>query len=176
VDHCDECGFDYEALAVADISDALRGFGRRYRPPLTRFLAGEDGDALIRRHPQPDVWSALEYTCHVRDVFAVQRGRMQRALVEDDFVPELMRRDERVVEMAYNEQDSAAVLAELDANGAALADDLAAFGDAQWDRTMTYPWPEPAVRDLRWVGRHTVHEGHHHLLDIGRVLRSARGR
>ncbi len=65
-DRCDECGFDYEALAVADAVDELRRLGRRYRAPLTRFLADEDGDALVRAHPLPGTWSALEYACHVR--------------------------------------------------------------------------------------------------------------
>jgi len=33
-----------------------------------------------------------------------------------------------------------------------------------------YPWPAPAERDVAWVGRHTVHEGEHHLMDVRRVL------
>ena len=31
----------------------------------------------------PDTWSALEYTCHLRDVMLVQRERVLRALVEE---------------------------------------------------------------------------------------------
>ena len=41
---------------------------------------------------------------------------------------------------------------------------------------MIYNFPERAERPLTWVVRHTVHEGEHHLLDIGRVLRAASGR
>jgi hypothetical protein len=41
---------------------------------------------------------------------------------------------------------------------------------------MIYGYPEIAERPLSWVLVHTVHEGEHHLLDIGRVLRAARGR
>ena len=36
---------------------------------------------------------------------------------------------------------------------------------------MTYNYPSVAERPLTWVAVHTVHEGEHHLLDIGRVLR-----
>jgi hypothetical protein len=32
------------------------------------------------------------------------------------------------------------------------------------------PWPEATERDLGWVGRHAVHEGEHHLMDVCRVL------
>jgi hypothetical protein len=42
--------------------------------------------------------------------------------------------------------------------------------EAGWSRPLTYNWPEPAVHDLAWLGRHTVHEVEHHLVDIGSVL------
>ena len=62
----------------------------------------------------------------------------------------------------------------------ANADELAgAFGGltpAEWSRTGIYNFPEPTERDMVWLGRHAVHEGHHHLLDVGRTLRAARGR
>lgn len=64
-DRCEECGFDYDALAPADAPAAIRSFAKRYRAPLTRFLRGEDGDALVRRRPAPEVWSALEYAAPV---------------------------------------------------------------------------------------------------------------
>ena len=68
---CEECGFDGDSLSPADTSTSLRSFVRRYRAPLTRFLPGEDGDAIVRQRPDPSTWSALEYACHVRDVFDV---------------------------------------------------------------------------------------------------------
>lgn len=59
-------------------------------------------------------WSALEYTCHVRDVLAVQRERLVSALTEQRPLFAPMRRDERAVEQRYNEQDIDAVLGELE--------------------------------------------------------------
>jgi hypothetical protein len=38
---------------------------------------------MLRTRPEEGVWSALEYACHVRDVFLVQRDRLYTALVED---------------------------------------------------------------------------------------------
>ena len=63
---------------------------------------------------------------------------------------------------------------DLDANGDRLADAFAALSPADWERTFVYH--EEGERTLLWVAQHTVHEGEHHLLDIGRVLRAARGR
>ncbi|MGH9209899.1 MAG: DinB family protein [Acidimicrobiales bacterium] len=173
---CDECGFDYDSLTDAEAVEALRGFARRYRAPLSRGLPGESLDDLLRAHPLPGVWSALEYACHVRDVFAVQRERVALAQRQDlpDFVP--MRRDERVAEERYNEQDPAAIADALATNAEDFAAALEALTADQWSRRGVYHYPEPAERDVAWIARHTVHEGRHHLLDIGRVLRAARGR
>lgn len=173
---CAECGFSYDALSIPDALDALRGFGKRYRIPLTRGLKGEDLDALLRAHPLDGTWSALEYACHVRDVFVVQKERLGRALVEPGFRTEPMRRDERVVEMAYNEQDPPAVADDVAAGATSLASFAENLSDDQLSLTLVYSYPEVAERPLSWVIVHTVHEGEHHLLDIGRVLRTARGR
>ena len=171
---CEECGFSYESLSPADVPDTLRGFGKRYRIPLTRGLKGEDLDALLRAHPLDDTWSALEYVCHVRDVFRVQAERIGHALVQDSFHAEPMRRDDLVHELAYDEQDPIEVADDLAANADALASVFEALSEAEWERTFVYH--VEGERTLVWVAQHTVHEGEHHLLDVGRVLRVARGR
>jgi DinB superfamily len=173
---CEECGFDYDRLSEAEVVDTVRAFGRRYRAPLSRGLPGESLDDLVRAHPLPGVWSALEYACHVRDVFAVQRERVEQAVAVDLPTFESMRREERVVEERYNEQDPATVIEALAANAEAMAATLAGLDPAGWFRRGIYQYPQPTERDVAWIARHTVHEGHHHLLDVGRVLRAARGR
>ena len=173
---CEECGFSHESLPIDDATDALREMGRRYRMPLSRGLKGEDLDALLRAHPLEGTWSALEYACHYRDVLSIQRQRLETARSQDDYAPEPMRREERVLELRYNEQDPPAVADEVEANANAVADYVDTFGPEDWQRTMTYNFPQRESRPLSWVVRHTVHEGEHHLLDIGRVLRAARGR
>jgi hypothetical protein len=42
--------------------------------------------------------------------------------------------------------------------------------DAVAGRLRALRWPEATERDLGWVGRHAVHEGEHHLMDVRRVL------
>lgn len=176
---CQQCGFDYDALRDADVPDSLRAFPRRFQAPMTRGLADESLDDLLRAHPLEGVWSALEYACHVRDVFAVQLERIDLTLTNDLPRYEPMGgvgRDELAIQERYNEQDPTEVAEQLAANAEALAAAFEALTDEQWARRGLYGYPTPTERDLRWIGRHTVHEGRHHLLDIGRVLRAARGR
>jgi hypothetical protein len=173
---CAECGYVYETVSPSDAAVAMRSFARRYRAPLTRGLPDEDLDDIVRRRPAPDVWSALEYACHVRDVFLVQRERLVRTLVENAPVLEPMGREERVVDDRYNEQDREVVADQLAANAEAMAKTIEGVNADQWTRVAIYPYPQPTERTAVWLVRHTVHEGTHHLLDIGRVLRQVRGR
>jgi hypothetical protein len=165
VERCEECGFDYGGIARDDVPGALRSLGTRYQDVL-----GEVDDPVLRAHPLPDTWSALEYACHMRDVFRVQRERVQLALVEEEpaFAP--MRREERVVEERYNEQQPAQVGREIRDAAESLALALEALDDDGWNRTGIYNWPERRVRTLDWLGRHGVHEGVHHLQDIDRLV------
>lgn len=176
VDRCEECRFEYASETPESIPGRLRTLGGRYTAPLTRFLPAEDGPSLSRSHPVPGAWSALEYACHVRDVLQIQRERIAQTLVED--VPEYtpMGREERVVELAYNAQEPAEVARAITAAADGVATAFEALTAEQWARRGIYNFPEPAERSLVWLGQHTVHEAHHHLLDVGRTLRLARGR
>ena len=112
----------------------------------------------------------------MRDVFEIQRDRLGNALVETLYTPPPMRREERVSELRYNEQPPTTVADDLAAHATALASFVENFAEDDLARTMRYGYPELAERTLAWVVVHTVHEGEHHLLDVGRVLRAARGR
>jgi S-DNA-T family DNA segregation ATPase FtsK/SpoIIIE len=81
-----------------------------------------------------------------------------------------MRRDERAIEEAYNDQDQLVVANEVAAAADAFTQALTALDDAGWGRTGIYPWPAPEVRSVEWIGRRTVHELAHHLFDNRRLL------
>ena len=166
MDRCDACAFVYAELDAGDAPARMRAFAPAYRDR----LVGPDASRL-RTRPGPGTWSALEYACHVRDVFEVQNERVLLALAEDTptFVP--MGRDERAVDRRYNEQDPLVVAAELAAAAEELAVTLEGLDEAGWSRTGIYNWPAPAERDLAWLARHTVHEGLHHLRDVDADLR-----
>jgi S-DNA-T family DNA segregation ATPase FtsK/SpoIIIE len=112
----------------------------------------------------------------VRDVFDVYAVRVQRTLVEETPTFESMDRDGRAQRDHYNEQDPGAVADQLASNAERLAGLLDGVDAGDWERTAVNPYPEPAPRTLLWMARRVVHEGSHHLLDIGRVLRSVRGK
>jgi hypothetical protein len=161
--HCDECGFDYDLATAADAGGAIVAGADEMATVLSDAA---DGAAGRRR---PDTWSPLEYGCHVRDVLLVQRERVLLARREDrpSFAP--MGRDERVDHDGYADQAPTAVARQLREAAALFANVLDRLGP-DWDRTVIYNYPEPLERSLRWVGVHTVHEVHHHLLDVRRQL------
>jgi hypothetical protein len=172
-ERCPECAFDPTGVGAADLPAAVAGLGRRYQAPLTRFLAGEDESILVAR-PLPGQWSALAYACHVRDVLTVFEGRILRMLDEDDPVFAVWDQDAAVEADGYEKQAAAEVAAALAANAARLSATLSAVPDAGWDRRGSRR--DGAVFTVLGAGRYALHEGTHHLLDIGRVLRAARGR
>ena len=118
--------------------------------------------------PAPEVWSPLEYACHVRDVLQIQIGRVARGLAEDTPSFEPMQRDERPARLRYAEQDPHVVREELLDAAHALADVYDHLTEAHLERTVTYNHPSRMVRSLRWVGQHTVHELVHHAMDVQR--------
>jgi DNA segregation ATPase FtsK/SpoIIIE, S-DNA-T family len=165
VTDCPECGYIYEDLAVDAIAGTIGSFGPRYREQV-----GEVGAGSATRRPAPGVWSALEYASHVRDVLLVQRERLVLGQVEERPSFARMYRDERVTLCAYSEFTVVSVLDQLDMAAALCAAAFGAIAPGSWTRSFVYNWPAAGVHDLAWLGRHTVHEGLHHLMDIGRVL------
>ncbi len=161
MESCTGCGYAYDALPRSALAPSLELGAVQHAARLT-------GGTRLHGRLSPDVWSPLEYACHVRDVLRVQQERIGRTQAEHrpEFAP--MDRDRRAVEDAYDAQDPAQVARELSAAAAALAAVLAGLDDAGWARTGVYNYPAPAVRDVDWIARHTLHEVVHHLMDVDR--------
>ena len=166
MDRCDACAFVYADLPLEDAPARLRALADTYEDRLVVH-----DRSVLRTRPAPDVWSPLEYACHVRDVFQVQRERTLLALAEDTPAYEPMRREERVVERRYNAQDPVVVASEIGVAADALAATFEGLDRDGWARTGIYNWPTRSERDLAWLARHTVHEGIHHLRDVDAGLR-----
>jgi hypothetical protein len=171
MDRCGSCQYVYAEVALDDAVAAIRSLPGDYGP----LLRGAEADGLARTRPEPTTWSALEYTCHVRDVLRIQRERLLLALQEERPVFAPMRRDERAVEERYNEQDVEGVLDELAEASERFAARLEALDEAGWRRVGVYNWPETAERSMAWLARHTLHEGHHHLRDVINGVDALRG-
>jgi hypothetical protein len=165
MDHCAECGFTY------DLSEAFSPGQAILDGVALCAISLGDATADVRSRRQPDVWSPLEYGCHLRDVLLVQRERVLTARRVDhpSFPP--MGRDERVTHDGYAEQDPVAVIRQLRDAAELFANVLSRVGPEEWERPVVYNFPQPRDRTLRWVAVHTAHEVTHHLVDIRRQLR-----
>lgn len=114
--------------------EALEG-GPKKLSDLTKKL----DDAVLRRKPAPEKWSALEVACHLRDIERLWADRMVKAAFSDQpafFMPDV---DAIAVKNGYNSQDLGAALKEF----ARLRDDnlrlLRALPATQWKRTGMHP-------------------------------------
>lgn len=164
MDLCAECGFRYdEADAPTAAADIRRLAGEVATVLTAAGLVTPDADLAGRR--RPELWSPVEYGCHLRDVLLVQRERVLQARRDNGFTCVTMGRDIRVEHEGYAEQDPADVARQLIDAAALFGNVLDRLGD-DWDHEMVYSWPQPQRRSLRWVAVHTVHEARHHLRDI----------
>jgi hypothetical protein len=73
-EQCKACGFDGGRYDDDSLLDALHGLGARWHALIT-----ESGSAL-RQRPAPDVWSAIEYAAHSRDITALHVFGVEQAL------------------------------------------------------------------------------------------------
>jgi hypothetical protein len=164
MDPCARCGFDYQLAAAEDASTAISAGADRLADVLRR------SDLDLRTRRAPDLWSPLEYGCHVRDVLLVQRERVLAARRTDRPTVEPMGRDVRVEHDGYARQDPTAVARQLRDAAAMFVNDLARLQPDEWERTLMYNYPVEMERSLRWVAEHTEHEVQHHLLDVREQL------
>lgn len=163
MDACAECGYAYDT-SRREIPTELRTLARQFRD----LLHADPFE--IRKHSAPGVWSPLEYAAHYRDVLRAQLERIELAVNEDEPTFTSMRREERVTEEKYNEQDPAKVTFDIAAASDALATALERLSHATWEREGMYNYPTKQLRSIEWIARNTIHEGLHHIQDIERQL------
>jgi hypothetical protein len=153
---CPECGFDSRATGLADIPRLVRENAAAWPTVLAR------PDVAVR--PDDATWSALEYSCHVRDMFRVFRGRLELMLEEDEPAFANWDQDLTAVEQRYGEQDPAAVDAELAAAAEAMALALEAVPSQARDRRGLRS--DGSVFTVETLARYFVHDPIHHLHDV----------
>ncbi|HEU5472407.1 MAG TPA: DinB family protein [Actinophytocola sp.] len=155
---CPDCGYDASTVAGAEVPDRLRANAAAWRPVLT-------GPADPRVRPAPDVWSPLEYACHVRDTCRVFDGRLRLMLTEDDPHYPNWDQDATAVEDRYAEQDPALVAEELATAAETLAARFASVSGAAWRRTGHRG--DGADFTVDTFARYFLHDPVHHLHDVG---------
>jgi hypothetical protein len=156
---CDECGFDASTFPRDQVAGLIRKNAQEWR----EVLAGTDPTRLTQR-PTDDRWSALEYACHVRDVFRLYDYRLGLMLTEDHPSFPNWDQDVTAVEDRYNEQDPTVVAHDLVTAAAALA--------ASFDRVDAEVWERTGLRSdgarftVDSFGRYMIHDPVHHLHDV----------
>ena len=161
VNQCAECGFDYGALEQSRLAGEIT-----QQAALLASITTRSSTRTLRTRSRPDVWSPLEYACHVRDVLEVQRLRVREATTTQRPVFSSMRREELLAERRYNESDPAAVAQDVVTGATVLADLLDSLTPPEWAAEGIYNFPTTQARSVEWIARHTVHEVVHHLRDL----------
>jgi hypothetical protein len=159
---CEECGFDAAHLPATAVPAVVRANLMDW-PPL---LIADDGAARpgVRERPSDDRWSALEYACHVRDVFRLYDARLTMMLTEPHPAFPNWDQDEAAVEHAYLTQDPLQVAADLQAAGQAIALSLEAVSGDDWHRTGVRS--DGAHFTIDSFARYFVHDPIHHVEDV----------
>jgi DinB superfamily len=156
---CPECGFDARAFPREQVGRMVRENAAAWQDVLARH-----GGLTTR--PSDDRWSAVEYACHVRDVFRLYDERLEMMLTDDD--PNFPNWDQDVaaVEERYNEQDPVAVAGDIATAAAQLADRFDGVSGDTWQRTGNRS--DGARFTVESFARYMVHDPVHHLDDVAR--------
>jgi len=155
---CPECGFDAAALEIDQVPEMVRTNAAAWRDVLA--------DERARQRPSDDVWSALEYGCHVRDVFRLYDERLQLMLAKDDPLFPNWDQDVTAIEQHYDRQSPAKVADELEPAALELAARFQLVAGDQWARTGRRS--DGAVFTVETFARYFVHDPVHHLNDVAK--------
>lgn len=153
---CSECGFDASTVTPSTVPGSVENMLPRWRAVLRRPDVAE--------RPNDSTWSALEYACHVRDVFNLFDRRLNLMLTDDHAQFENWDQDRTAVENDYAGSDPAVVSAELTAEGQQVAASFAGVKESQWGRTgLRSNGSEFTVLTL---AQYFLHDVVHHLADV----------
>ena len=155
---CRECGFDVRSFPRGEVGRMIRDNVELWRSELS--------NPDVRRRPSDDVWSALEYGCHVRDVYRLYEQRLRMMLEEDDPAYPNWDQDATAIEQRYGEQDPSKVTEELADAGQALADLFDTVEGSRWERTGTRS--DGARFTIETFARYLIHDPVHHIWDVRR--------
>ena len=153
---CSECGFDASSINATDVAALVRANASNWGPVLS--------EPDVRERPSDEKWSALEYACHVRDVFRIYEQRLLLMIQNDE--PQFMNwdQDAAAVQERYHEQDPDRVFSELESAALSLASRLDSVEADEWDRTG--PRSDGAHFTVSSLARYMIHDPIHHLADV----------
>jgi hypothetical protein len=153
---CPDCGFDPSAQSLADLPRAFHDTAMAWSDVLAR--------ADVAARPSPEVWSPLEYACHVRDVHELFAQRLRLMLDEDGPTFANWDQDATAVERDYGSQGPADVAVELIEAAGTVAGIYATVTDTTSSRRgLRSNGDEFTIETL---GSYHLHDIVHHLYDV----------
>ncbi len=160
---CPECGFDSAAAVPADLPALVQANAASWSLVL--------GRPDVASRPSPELWSDLEYACHIRDVNRIfgQRVTLMQAQVDPLF--ENWDQDQTALDERYDLADPAVVDEELRAAADEVAAIYASVEAHQWDRSGRRSNDSTFTIDT--IARYHLHDVVHHLHDVGFDPRSS---
>jgi hypothetical protein len=159
---CPDCGHAAGEVPPAGVAAEVRATAARWQPLLAH--------PAVAVRPDPDTWSALEYACHVRDVFRLGDYRIGLMLREDEPTFPNWDQDASAIDDRYDEQDPALVGPELIATAEVFARLLEGVADAEWDRAGTRS--DGTRFTAGTFAQYVLHDPIHHEWDVAQGYRA----
>ncbi len=152
---CPQCGFVGESFDAHDAPSTIQQNASRWAELLT--------SPMVRERPNDSTWSALEYACHVRDVYRLYLYRLD--LMRDQDGPHFANwdQDETAITDRYDLQDPVEVAGELAVAADLLARAFASVRDDEWQRSGFRS--DGAAFTIDSFTRYMVHDPVHHVYD-----------
>lgn len=153
---CEECGFDVTGFPREEIGGLIRENAAEWQALL------EHPKGMQR--PSDDRWSAVEYACHVRDVFELYDRRLQMMLEQDGPRYPNWDQDRAAVDGNYGSAGPEVVARQLQVNAEALAARFDSVHGGQWERTGYRS--DGASFTIESFARYFIHDPIHHVMDV----------
>jgi hypothetical protein len=155
---CPECGFDASRCKPEEVARLVRENSQAWEHLLAQ-------GAIKPGRPDASTWSALEYACHVRDVYRRFFNRIDLMLHEDDPLFENWDQDASAVDDQYERQRPRVVVEELAAAAEAVASQLDQVTGPEWRRPGRRS--DGAAFRVETIAPYMVHDAVHHVWDVG---------
>lgn len=160
---CPECGFSAGQVSLGSIGD----IARQSLPHWTEVLQRPH----VAQRSKPSAWSDLEYSAHVRDVFAVMHKRLELMLGQDNPTFENWDQDATAIAENYAAQDPSTVRDQLEEHLERFAAAFDAVSDSQQSRTGLRS--NGSHFTVLTLGQYALHDIAHHVWDTAGSLTGA---
>jgi DinB superfamily len=153
---CAECGFDSASVHFDEIAGRTR--------IAVATLEGRLAEGGAEERPAPQVWSPLEYACHVRDVCRVFGARL--SVMRRGSNPTFVNwdQDDTALRDRYWQQDPRAVAGELADEGERIAADFESVSQDELPRSGRRS--DGSQFTVESLARYFLHDLEHHVHDV----------